>query len=83
MCPAVVVRGDAEARAGAPLLPEVEEVVDLVHRGELAGLVGLGAVLELLEQPALCRCLGFAERRDISDGGVKIGRLARLPVRAM
>jgi hypothetical protein len=43
------------------LLPEVYEVGDLVHRGEGAGLVGLGPVLELLEQVALGSCLGAAD----------------------
>jgi hypothetical protein len=58
-----------------PLLPQIEEVVDLVHRGELAGLVGLGAVLELLQESALGGSLGLAVGRDRTDVAVVVAEL--------
>jgi hypothetical protein len=63
-CRGAFVVGD---QAFEPLLPQIEEVVHLVHRGELAGLVGLGPVLELLKQRTLGRRLVLAEGSHRAD----------------
>jgi hypothetical protein len=42
-------------------------MVDLVHRGQGAGLVGPGAILELLLQSRFGTCLGAADGSDRAD----------------
>lgn len=49
------------------LHPEIEEVVDLVHRSQVAGLAGLRAVLELLEQGLPGNSLGLSVGGDRAD----------------
>lgn len=55
--------------------PEVEEVVDLVHGGELSAMAGLGAVLEFLEQGTLGGGRGFAVGGHVSDLAVVVAEV--------
>jgi hypothetical protein len=58
------------------LLPEIEQVADLVQCGEFAaGPVGLGAVLDLLEHRALGCGLRLAVRRHRADVTVMVAEL--------
>jgi hypothetical protein len=58
-----------------PFLPEVEEVVDLVHRGEFAGLVGSSPILEVLQRGPLGCGFGLAVRRDLAHVTVVVAEL--------
>jgi hypothetical protein len=75
------VGGESGGRSGAvgdesfePSLPEVEEVVDLVVRAEVAGVVGSGAVQELEEQRGSRGGLGCAGSGDGSDLAVMLAK---------
>ncbi|GAA3597819.1 hypothetical protein GCM10022235_81940 [Kribbella ginsengisoli] len=74
-----VQRGGGAGAVGDLLLelgdPKVDEVVDLVHRRELAALAGLGAILELLEQGALGGCRGFGVGRHVADLAVMVAEV--------
>jgi hypothetical protein len=57
------------------LLPEVEEMVDLVECAELAGAVVLGAVLELAEELVLRGALGAAGGGDVAQVAVVVAKV--------
>jgi hypothetical protein len=61
------------------LLPEVEEVVDLVYRGELAGLVGPSPVLELLQESLLGSGLGAVDGGHVPDDTIVIAEFRLRP----